>query len=548
MSTPTTASSTPVESPLAAHTTCDVAIVGWGPVGMIASSLLAQRGLKVVVVERWPSRYGLSRAGHFDGETMRTFQGLGISHDMELVSRPMLVWSLTTAEMEILATIKLGEGGTSWKESYLSYQPETEVIFERRALELGVQLHMGMQAVRLEQNADTATLTVVPSNGASGRDTADERTIEATYVIGADGANSFVRSASGIERIDLGFRAMDELVIDFEHHETDADMPELPEVYQVLDPDRPLLAGRWSGPRHSRFEFGSVEGETREYLEKEETAWQLLTRWNLTPADGRIVRHAVYSFESTVAERWRDGRVLLIGDAAHTMPPFMGQGMCSGVRDAVNLAWKLSAVIGGDADDSLLDTYEAERRPHTETLIQMSVAVADMCLMRDHEMARQRDDALRAGNLPTPPSFPALGPGFTRPQRGDEPNPTDGRPAPQARVGLEGRIDRLDDFFGTSWKIVSRRPVAVETFDDRQRAVLDTLDVQFVHVARGAGDGYFIDIDGEYDLWFRANGCKAFLSRPDNYVFGTVESNDDLPALLDDLADALSAHGVRLPA
>jgi len=530
---------------LAPRTTCDVVIVGWGPVGMVTAALLAQRGLTVTVVERWPSRYGLSRAGHFDGETMRTFQSLGIAAEMELVSRPMLMWSLVDAQMDLLATIKLGEGGASWRESYLSYQPETEVIYERRALDLGVDLNMGMEAVRLDQDADGVRLTVVPSTGVEALDATDERVIEAKYVIGADGANSFVRRALDIERLDLGFRAMDELVIDFEHHESDHEMAELPEIYQVLDPDRPLLAGRWSGPRHSRFEFGAVEGESRQWLEREETAWQLLRRWNLSPSDGHIARHAVYSFESRVADCWRGGRALLVGDSAHTMPPFMGQGMCSGVRDAVNLAWKLAAVIADQADDTLLDTYESERRPHVETLIEMSVAVANMCLMRDHEQARERDAALRAGQLPTAPHFPPLGAGVTRTKgRGGE---SDSRPSPQGRAALHGRVERLDDFHPEAWTVVSRLRVPLEIFDERQREVLDHLGVQFVHIARGAGDDYYIDLDGDYDLWFRRTGNKAMLIRPDHYVFGAVETNADLPALVDELANSLAAHGWHLP-
>jgi len=529
----------------APHTTCDVAVVGWGPVGMVTAALLAQRGLTVTVVERWPTRYGLSRAGHFDGETMRTFQGLGIAEQIELVSRPMLMWSLVDAQMDLLATIRLGEGGTSWRESYLSYQPETESIFERRALELGVNLNLGMEVVRLEQHANDVRLTVVPSLGDKVLDATDERVIDAKYLIGADGAHSFVRRTVGIKRLDLGFRAMDELVIDFEHHDSDHDMPELPEVYQVLDPDRPLLAGRWSGPRHSRFEFGAMEGETREWLEREETAWQLLRRWNLTPSDGRIARHGVYSFESRVAERWRDGRVLLVGDAAHTMPPFMGQGMCSGVRDALNLAWKLPEVLAGRADDALLDTYESERRPHVETVIEMSVAVADMCLMRDHEQARERDAALRAGRLPVPPSFPPLGTGVTRGEQ--RIGRTDSRPSPQGRGALHGRVERLDDFHPGAWTVVSRLRVPTEIFNERQLEVLEHLGVQFVHIARGAGDDYYIDLDGDYDLWFRGTGNKAMLIRPDHYVFGAVAANDDLPALVDELADTLAGHGWHLP-
>jgi len=181
----------------------------------------------------------------------------------------------------------------------------------------------------------------------------------------------------------------------------------------------------------------------------------------------------------------------------------------------------------------------------------MSMAVGQMVLLRDPEAGRQRDEMLRSGNLPRPPVFPRLGKGVVA--EADDPDGAgaNGRPSPQARVAFNGRVDRLDQFSPGKWKIVSRHPVAEALFDDRQRTLLSQLDVEMVHVSRGPGPDYYIDIDGEYDLWFRNNHRKAFLQRPDNYVFGSVRSVDELPTLLDDLADALAVNGwrgVALPA
>ena len=529
--------------PLPARTTCDVAIVGYGPVGMVTAALLAQRGLDVVVVERWPARYPLSRAGHCDSETMRTYQMLGIAEDVELVVRPMLEWSLVDAQMDVLATITLGQGGGGWKDSYLSHQPEIEEIFDRRAHELGARVFMGTAADRIENRPDGVTLTVSPSEAPADGEPREEHVIEASYLIGADGARSVVRSAIGVERLDLGFRSLDQLVLDFEHHDHDVDLPQLPEVYQVLDVERPLLAGRWSGSRHTRFEFAAKEGESREYLEDEGTCWGFLSRWGITPADGRIDRRAVYTFESRLAERWREGRVLLVGDAAHTMPPFMGQGMCSGMRDAVNLSWKLAAVLAGEADETLLDTYQSEREPHARGVVEMSMATGSMILERDPEAGRRRDEMLRSGAVPPAPVFPRLGEGVVATLAdGDVEGPV-GRPAPQARIAQGRRVDRLDEFHAPGWKIVSRHAVPDGLFDQRQHDLVARLGLEVLHVSRGPGPGYYVDIDGEYDLWFRAHGCKAFVSRPDNYVFGTATTIGDLPALLDELADALATHG-----
>ncbi|MFG1609226.1 bifunctional 3-(3-hydroxy-phenyl)propionate/3-hydroxycinnamic acid hydroxylase [Actinoplanes sp. NPDC049265] len=513
----------------------DVVVVGYGPVGMVTAGLLAQHGLDVAVVERFPRRYPLSRAGHFDGETMRAFQTLGIAGEVELVARPLLEWSLMDADMELLTTLTLGQDGAGWKASYLSYQPQIEEIIDRRVRDLGVRVHMDTTAEELRPDTDGVDL-VVRRDGARA-------TIRASYVVGADGANSFVRSALGIGRRDLGFRALQELVLDVRLNDPDVDLPELPEVFQVLDPERPVLAGRWSGPATARFEFASREQESRDHLLSDEFSWGQLARWGLTPRDGTIERRAVYSFESLLAERWRDGRVLLAGDAAHTMPPFMGQGVCSGYRDALNLAWKIAAVLAGDADDSLLDTYESERAPHVEELTRASMALGEMVSLRDPELARQRDEALRSGSVPPQPEFPRLGPGIVTAAGPGDGSPVDGRLALQARVAFDGRLGRFDEFGTPGWKIVSRHPVPAELFGERGRAVAEGLGMAVFHVSRGPGPGYYQDIDGDFDLWFRRTGRKVLILRPDNYVFGSGATVEDLPSLLDGLADTLAAYG-----
>jgi 2-polyprenyl-6-methoxyphenol hydroxylase-like FAD-dependent oxidoreductase len=525
---------------LSSDTSCDVLVVGFGPVGMTCAALLAQHGLDVAVVERHPARFSLSRAGHLDGETMRTFQRLGIAEAVELVARPMLGWELVTAEREVLASITLGEDGSGWKPDYLSYQPEVEAIIDARARELGVRVFMAMTAGAIEEHRFAVDTVVRRSD-----DQADPVTISASYVIGCDGAGSFVRDAVGIDRIDLGFKSLDHIVLDFEHRDPDRDIPELPEVYQVLDVKRPQLAGRWNGSRWSRWEFALMEGESHEQVDSEEACWSLLATWGITPDDGWIRRRATYSFESTLADRWRAGRVFVMGDAAHTMPPFMGQGMLSGIRDAVNLSWKLAAVLAGEADDALLDTYGLERAPHVTGIIEMSIALGEMVLITDPELAQRRDDMLRAGGPPRPQLFPRLVDGIVR--RPDAPDALeaadgDGRPALQARVAVETRVERLDDQFPvTGWRIVTRHAVPDELFDDRQRTLLDALGMEIVHVSRGTAP--YLDIDGEYDLWFRRTGRKAFIERPDHYVFGTARTLQDLPALVDGLAQSLASCG-----
>lgn len=523
----------------ALQATYDVVIVGYGPVGMTCAALLGRYGIKVIVIERYPERYALPRAGHCDGEIMRVFQSLRIADEVELIARPMLSYELVTPDLEVLEKIALGEGGSGWKNSYLWYQPELEAIIDSKARMLGAEIQMGMQAVDLVENAGNIQLSIRATNSP------DEapHTICASYIIGADGAGSFLRAKMGSNRQDLGFRAIDNLVIDFEHNNPDCDLPLLQDVYQVLDTNRPQLAGRWSGRRWSRWEFARVGDETRESLESDETCWKLLSKWGVSPEDGNIVRRAIYCFEASVTDNWRRGRCILAGDSAHTMPPFMGQGMCSGIRDAVNLSWKLAAVLKGQASDHLLDTYELERKHHVSQLIEMSMAVGSNVLTTNPDDGLARDQKLRTGELSHLRLFPRIISGIVRQQTSADSTIVDGRPALQARVAFGKIVARLDDFFEPGWRIISRHPIPDNLLSCVHHQLMSQLELKVAHVSRGAGEGSFVDIDGDYDLWYRKTGQKAFVVRPDNYVFGAARSMQDIPALLDEVAASLKSHG-----
>ena len=524
--------------PLPLYSNCDVAVVGYGPVGIVFSTLLAQYGLKVIVVERYSERFRLSRAGHLDGETMRMFQRLGCTDQIELIARPTLAYSLVTRDLEVLQDLTQPMDGSGWKPSYFTASFQVEKILHERALESGVQVYMGMTAKMIEQVNDHATLTVYPT----GQEEAAAHTITASYVVGADGAGSFVQNAIGITRLDRGFPPVDMLIIDFEHNDPDRDIPLLQSNYQVMDVERPTTTGRWGGERWSRWEVPRHEHETREMFELEEFAWRILGKWDVKPTDGKIVRRAFYTFESTQSEGWRNGRVLLVGDAAHTMPPFMGQGMLSGFRDAVNLSWKLLAVLRSEADSSLLNTYYVERQPHVYAITEMAMMIGKTVLITDPEKGRQRDEALRSGKVPAPGRFPRLVGGIFRQPDHPDASEADGRPGLQGRVIFENRIDRLDQFMKPGWKIVTRLNIPSGFFGSRQRRLISALGIQVAHVSRGAL-GAYVDVDGDYDNWYRTYKRKAFLTRPDNYVYGTARTIEQLPELLDELADVLTANG-----
>ena len=522
---------------------CDVCVVGYGPVGMILATLLAQYGLNIVVVERHRERYAYHRAGSIDGEIMRVFQALGIAHKAELIGRPLVSMEWITPEREVLASTPKGNSITGWKPTYIFHQPELEAIINARALELGVRVFMDTTAASIKQHAEKAVLTVHSTT----HHNATPWTIDASYIIGADGAGSFVRGEMGSHRNDLGFQHIDHLVLDIEHYDPDRDIPCMQEAYMVLDVKRPTMVGRWVGfpSRWSRFEFTRLENESRESLEKEEGCWKLLADWDITPDNAKLIRRAWYTFEASLADKWRVGRVLIVGDAAHTMPPFLGQGMCSGIRDALNLSWKLKAVLGGEANDKVLDTYETERSPHVLEYINIAMRVGRNVLITDPDERQRANDILRSGMTPLP-SFPRITTGIVRKPGAIGAIDVDGRPGLQGRVVFNGRIDLLDNFFQSGWIIVSRHRLPSNLFKAHQQRLLSKLQVQFAHVSRGAPEGSYSDVDCDYDLWFRKTGRKAFLQRPDKYIFGTAHTIEELPTLVDELSHCLCSSGFHI--
>ncbi|MER6957950.1 FAD-dependent monooxygenase [Streptomyces sp. NPDC000618] len=231
-----------------------------------------------------------------------------------------------------------------------------------------------------------------------------------------------------------------------------------------------------------------------------------------------------------MATRWRTGRVFLAGDAAHTMPPYLGQSACSGIRDATNLAWKLHHVLGGLSPDALLDTYESERRPHVTALTHAAIGLGKVANTHDAEAAAARDAAFLAGKVPPPPPFPPLRDGVLR-QGTDAPV---GTLTPQGRIRLpDGRSGRLDDLTGYGFTLVAAEDPTAALGPERL-ARLERLGCAVVALDTVA------DLDGRHGEYLRQLGAVAYLARPDFVLFGVAADSTDLGALVDDLDAALS--------
>lgn len=507
----------------------DVAVVGYGPVGQLTAALLGRAGHRVTVFEQWPATYHLPRAAHVDHEIMRMFQAIGIARDLEPRFVPSPGASYLNSEGELLLKVPSAETSRSgWRPHYLIYQPEVEQALDRAARGAPtVRVHRGWTATGVTQHDDHVELHVrAPGSTAT-------TTVRARYLIGADGANSLIRRCGDFGMTDLGFEE-DWLVVDLRPHDPEA-LEHIPEAAQVCSPERPTSIFRWLGRHTCRFEFMLREGETPAEMEEAPRVWRLLERWGVTEATARLVRQVVYRFRSLLVDRFRDGRVLLAGDAAHVMPPFMGQGMCSGLRDATNLAWKLDMVLRGHAGAELLNSYERERRPHVNALIQLSIETGRIVCVTDPDAAAARDATLLSGNPVQLTPFPHLVEGVLAP------GPAAGRLSVQSRVAADGRSGLFDDVCGGGWTILCRRGEVEEGLPREHLEFLARIGANIVHITPADVPGAVVDLDLDYHQWFAELGADAIVVRPDFYVYGACRS-PDLPDLITTLMAALTAR------
>ncbi|MEE4598756.1 bifunctional 3-(3-hydroxy-phenyl)propionate/3-hydroxycinnamic acid hydroxylase [Streptomyces sp. DSM 41524] len=509
----------------------DVLIVGYGPIGQVLSILLATRGWRVLVVERWEKPYTLPRATSFDGETARTLASLGLGGSFAEIGLPADAYDWRNAEGRSLLRVELAERGVhGWPETTTMHQPALEAVLCARAERLpNLRVLRGYEATGLVDGGTGVELTATDTAGGRLR-------CGASWVVGCDGANSFVRDHVGVRRTDLGF-SFDWLLCDVVLHE--------PRVFSPLnvqhcDPARPTTAVG-SGPGRRRWEFMRLPGESVAELNRAETAWRLLERFDVTPENATLHRHTVYSFQAAWADEWRRGRVLLAGDAAHLMPPFTGQGMCAGIRDVLNLSWKLDLVLRGAAGEALLDTYPRERVEHVREAIDTAVRLGRVLCVTDAATAASRDASLLAGGADTGRggqhgvAGPPLRTGLLYTGIGTAPVPPAGEVMPQGRVRHEGVTGLFDEVVGTGLVLLGSADPAV-ALEESQLTFLTGLGTRVVHmVAEGAeaAPGAAVDVDEVYLPLMKAARARFLLVRPDHHIYGAARTSRELTALVD---------------
>jgi 2-polyprenyl-6-methoxyphenol hydroxylase-like FAD-dependent oxidoreductase len=505
---------------------CDVVVVGAGPVGQVTALLLAQQGLQVIVLERWEKPYPLPRAVALAHDVVRVLHALGLGPGLAGLLEP---WGqdgqeclLESADGQKLVETRYALNSQSGHPQMSGFsQPELELVLEDRVHEAtGIDQYRGVTVRSLRAAADAVEVVAVDRDGT-------EKIVSARYVVGCDGANSVVRNQIGAPITDLRFDR-DWLVVDVVPHGSLPDS--MRRIGQRLDPARPTTFVS-AGPNRRRFEFMILPVEDADVLDTDAATWELLAPWGFDPTNATLTRHARYTFRARWATRWRAGRILLAGDAAHQMPPFLGQGLNSGIRDAANLAWRLALVAGDAAPDALLDDYATERCDQVATIVAETVAMGELICTTDAQDAARRDERLKSNShrLGIPRTNWPLSNGTFRGDRGA------GTLGVQGRVGIGSRVGLLDDVYCEPGRFMligaDRDPVA--DLDPALAAGWRSLGGVVVHF----GPAGCVDVDGTYREWFDALGARVVLVRPDFHVFGTstgdpVSTNQLLAELL----------------
>ena len=494
----------------------DVAIVGFGPVGAVAACLFGQAGLKTLVLDRTDRIYDKPRAVALDHEIARVLQNIGLAD------------ALTPHVAPFTDSRFFGVGGTlikhltmapepyplAWTPSMVFMQPPVEQLLrDRAATSANVTIRLNQTMETFTQDDTGVTLQTSGEAGA--------QTFRTKYLIGCDGASSTVRRIAGLELDDLGFD-QPWLVVDIMANE--AGLARLPTTsVQYCDPTRPTTFVICTG-NHRRWEIRLNDDEDPRAMEHPEAVWRLLSRW-ITPQEATLWRSASYRFHALVAKEWRNNRVFIAGDAAHQQPPFLGQGLCQGVRDIANLAWKLQARLAGHAPDALLDSYGTERGAHVRRLTTIIKGIGGIVGERDPAAASARDARLlaEAGGTIRPVPRQDLMPGLAAGALAEQDHPARGTLFPQPWIETAQGPARLDDVVGPGAVLVLAQATDVDA-----SAVPTGVQVVACATADRTAAGVIViqEQDGVLRDWFARHKVAAALVRPDHYVFGVATGQE----------------------
>jgi len=501
-----------------------VVVVGAGPSGLTTANLLARYGIDVLLVERNETTVQEPRAVSIDDESLRSMQAIGVVD--AVLSRVVLGYGSDyfsaggSCFLRVRPTAK--EYGYPRRNAFRQpiFEQQLRDYFCAHAMsETRSEEWFSTELIDFQQGPEKVDLVLRRADG---------RWIETStqYLVACDGGRSFVREKLGIKLSGSTFRER-WLILDLEgtrDHTRDTKV--------FCDPARPCLS--LPGPDGTRrFEFMLHEEETEPEVTSPEFTRKLLSKHG--EENTALRRSRVYTFHARLADRWSDGRIFLVGDAAHLSPPFAGQGMNSGIRDAHNLAWKLAAVVRSRLGPRLLETYEQERRPHAWEMILLALRMGKVMMPRGMWSAIALQAAFRLLSVVPPARTyfaemkykpkPRFNAGFLAQGSKRGSAPLIGRLFPQPEVLGAIHAGRLDEFLGNDFALVSLPQTSADLFDRLPKDIWPTLKIQRVAI-RASGENTLVpsgvialfDMAGEFSRATTNIPAGLALIRPDRYV------------------------------
>ncbi len=528
----------------------EVVIVGLGPVGAVAANLAGAQGFDVLVIDRDVDPFALPRAVVFDTEIMRVFASIGLADRISAITRPLWGSVYLGADGQPIRTFK-SQGPAydgAWSPTNLFYQPHLETTLrEGLARYPNVRVLSEHEVLTAEDRGGSASVSAVGPGGEAVE-------VEARFVLGCDGASSAVRKHLGVKLNDMGFEER-WLVIDvlMKGPMRWPALYNIPEEVRdgryslmICDPAQPATVIPGVG-EHRRWEYRLNPAESEAEAVDPALLQARLSTW-VDPRDVEVIRSAVYRFRALTAKRWRVGAIFLLGDAAHQTPPFYGQGMCHGIRDAAQLIWKLRMTADRVAPDALLDTYQVEREPQVREVIAAAVEAGAAVCITDPERARRRDAEFRAAEKARDRSVamsdivPPMRAGVIDPRSGG------GRIPEFQLLGKDGERIGLDSLLNGRFTLITLGggPPAQLRLRADHEAGWRTLNGQIIAVAGSAeqdSEHNVYDADGRFAAWMEHLGAVAVIVRPDRYIYGAAADPSDLSRLTAGLMEALGVTG-----
>ena len=478
----------------------DVTIIGLGPTGGTLANLIALNGFSVLILEREKSFYPLPRAVHFDDEVMRVFQTIGITKDFLKYTIINKGTKFVNSKGKVILDWPRPRRVTinGWYPSYRFNQPDLERQLRKQLKKYKkVKIQQNSTVTKIKNYKDHAKVFFKNINNKS------LHKIKSKYVVGCDGANSITRDQMNTKMDNLGF-TQKWAVVDLILKKNKKNLPD--RTIQYSNPKQPATYCRNVGKRR-RWEFAIKKKQNEKNILSESYIWNFLKPW-LKKTEAHIERKTIYTFESAISRRWRRGRIFIAGDAAHLMPPFMGQGMCAGIRDASNLSWKIVKCLNHKYDEKTLNTYQSERFSNVKEYVETTMRMGEFVNAAESTKITDNISSSEDGTKSMQSIKPKLGIGL-----GKNTDKNRGKIFPQLKM-KNGKI--LDDKF-------TKHPLLIISSELKNKGKLS----KFPTISEN-------EVVGLPKL-LRSYSSKAIIVRPDRFIFQSCNSIKDFDKFIKSL-------------